>query len=821
MKKSLFILVAAISALFTSVKADITADWKMYMPYDEWPKQLIETPNRVYMLSRTFDESTIYPSRMVKSHSLFYYDKQGDEIKSINERANSNGNAVSCIAYNPKDKYLVVAYTDCNVDFIYDDGKVYNVPAVKIATIPGVKEINSVTIDQNANVVYLATTFGYISLDGKRHEVAESRNYGENISQVGKTGDKIIMVVDGKILYAPASDKRYNITDYTEIADSPAVAAVMPIVNGKFFAYTPGIPGNLYVYSPDEEGYTWKNTYSDPQFWNFQNTTDGYIVTGHARIYKANNDGNVIYITRPESEASRPAVSLSFEDFWTLTTQKGLRKYSNKDNWKLEKDYMRPNAPATYIASSATYHPTYGMLVGSNGPDHAFSELDQRTLANVSALKGGFWKEYGPKYTNPGLLPFPYNFFGIAIDPKNPKYIYRGSVLEGMMRINLEDPNDIFVLGNPACLNAGSKNYIKVVDNLTSWSRICFFTTPQFTADGTMWTVYNNHDKEQAQLWYWTAADRAASTSAATYRPMKKIDIPKFTSSNQNVMIMLSKNPTMSVIGGFGGLGSFIIYDHRGTPDNTSDDRYVFYNTPIDQDGSTVSFLNINNVAEDPETGVVWILSQRGLFTVNPATAFDNPNQVNRIKVARNDGTNLADYLLNEINVNHMSIDGEGRKWFGTSNGLVCTSSDGRTILGEFTVENSYLPNDNVFATAYNPENNSMIVCTDSGVVEMFPSGSGSGSSGTESKMRVYPNPVEPDYYGWVRIDNVADGSLVKITDSKGGIVKELGPVQGGSVEWDVSGLNNKRVSTGVYYVMVSPGSAGGNTEISKILVLN
>lgn len=104
----------------------------------------------------------------------------------------------------------------------------------------------------------------------------------------------------------------------------------------------------------------------------------------------------------------------------------------------------------------------------------------------------------------------------------------------------------------------------------------------------------------------------------------------------------------------------------------------------------------------------------------------------------------------------------------------------------------------------------------------MFPSGSGNSASSDSQEFRVYPNPVEPDYYGWVRIDNITDGSLVKITDAKGGIVKELGPAQSGAVEWDVSGLNNRRVSTGVYYVMVSPGNSGdGKTQIQKILVLN
>ena len=391
------------------------------------------------------------------------------------------------------------------------------------------------------------------------------------------------------------------------------------------------------------------------------------------------------------------------------------------------------------------------------------------------------------------------------------------------MRINLANPSDVMIFANPANANSTSPGFVKVVEDQPNWNLLCRFTTPQFSTDGTMWTLYNNTISGHPELWYWPAASRLATTSAATYQPMKKISVPKLPTSNSDVMITLAKNPTIvAMAGDIPNGGSIMFYDHKGTPETTNDDKYVYMNSIHDQDGGSVSFLAVNSLYEDPSTGLVWILSQRGVFTVNPKTAFEDPSRVNRIKVARNDGTNLADYLLNEINVHSMSEDGEGRKWFSTSNGLVCTSSDGRTILAEFTTDNSYLPSNEVFATCYNPDNNSMLVATNGGLVEMFPSGSGGSSNGTGSEIRPFPNPVEPDFYGWVRIDNIADGSLVKITDSKGGLVKELGPARGGSVEWDVSGMNNRRVATGVYYIMVSPGSSGdGKAQIAKILVLN
>ena len=809
----------------SGVKADITADWKLHMPFDSWAKQVVETPSRVYFISRTFEERRDLPGRDTRSHSLFYYDKAGDEIISVNDRVNANGNTVSCIGYNYDKKYLLVVYTDCNIDFIYDDGRVYNVAALKATPIQGKKEVNHITFDNANSRAYLATTFGYVALNDERHEVAESRNYAENIRSVARCGENVVMLADDGLFYAPAKDQRFNLTEYTYVGGTPNMDCIVPLATNDFIAYKATGQTGVDRFRWTGNGFEWEMLYEDVQMYGAQQIADGnYQLTGNVRLTKVFPDGKISEMNRPNDAWGDPAASLNNSDIWDLKSRKGLRSFKGSpDNWAVSRDFMRPNAPATFISSSFAYSPTYGMLAGSNGIDFAFSETSQNTPSNISGLKNGFWKEYGFYYSGNNALANTSNYGGLSIDPQNPDHVYRGSTTGGIMRVNLANPAEILIMANPSNANAGKEGFIKIQEDMSAWNQLCRFSTPQFATDGTMWSLHYNRNQGRGELWYWPAADRLATTNAANYRPMKNIPLPSvYTAGNNDVMITLAKNKNIVVLGGHANYGTVLVYDHNGTPDNTTDDRYVYLVSPYDQDGGGVSFMAVNNLYEDPATGLVWILSQRGVFTFNPATIFDNPNVVNRIKVARNDGTNLADYLLNEINVNGMATDGEGRKWFATSNGMVCTSQDGRSILGEFTTENSYLPGENVYAVGYNPDSNSMMLATDSGLAELFPSGSGGGALSEASEVRVYPNPVEPDYYGWVRIDNIAEGSLVKITDAKGGVVKELGPAQAGSVEWDVSGLNNTRVATGVYYVMVSPASGGeGKTSISKILVLN
>ncbi|MDE5807868.1 MAG: T9SS type A sorting domain-containing protein, partial [Muribaculaceae bacterium] len=194
---------------------------------------------------------------------------------------------------------------------------------------------------------------------------------------------------------------------------------------------------------------------------------------------------------------------------------------------------------------------------------------------------------------------------------------------------------------------------------------------------------------------------------------------------------------------------------------------------------------------------------------------------VTRVKVARNDGTSLADYLLDGAMVNKIAVDGQGRKWFATNGGgITCTSSSGSEVVNVYTAENSLLPSDYVYGLCYNPANNSMMISTDSGLAELYLSGVAGGSD--EGSAIAYPNPVRPDYFGYVNIEGLEDGSLVKITDSGGNLIKELGFAEGGSIKWDVTNLNNKRVRSGVYYVLAS-GSAdsSGFAAATKILVVN
>lgn len=92
----------------------------------------------------------------------------------------------------------------------------------------------------------------------------------------------------------------------------------------------------------------------------------------------------------------------------------------------------------------------------------------------------------------------------------------------------------------------------------------------------------------------------------------------------------------------------------------------------------------------------------------------------------------------------------------------------------------------------------------------------------TSSDVYAYPNPVRPEYLGYVTVTGLEDGSIVKIADAAGNVVREIGPAANGKVQWDVCNARLDRVASGVYFVLASSGVEGGSfNEVTKILVVN
>ena len=260
--------------------------------------------------------------------------------------------------------------------------------------------------------------------------------------------------------------------------------------------------------------------------------------------------------------------------------------------------------------------------------------------------------------------------------------------------------------------------------------------------------------------------------------------------------------------------GVFLFYDN-GTPTNNADDRCVKRKEFYDQDGLQIAPAFFYCLVQDKNNDI-WIGTPTGLFIIPSTSDFFTSNECYRVKIPRNDGTNLADYLLGSEQVNCIAVDGGNRKWIGTANsGLYLMSEDGLTTEAHFTTENSLLPSNNILSIAIHPITGEVFAGTGEGIASYC----SDASEGRDDYSQAYafPNPVRPDYAGSIAITGLMENSVVNIVDEGGNLICKTRS-NGGTAVWDGKNQQGQKASSGIYTALCNAPD-GSHTAI-KIMVM-
>ena len=190
-----------------------------------------------------------------------------------------------------------------------------------------------------------------------------------------------------------------------------------------------------------------------------------------------------------------------------------------------------------------------------------------------------------------------------------------------------------------------------------------------------------------------------------------------------------------------------------------------------------------------------------------------------QVKVPRNDGTNYADYLLANIDISSIAVDGAGRKWFGTKqNGVYLISADNMTQIQHFTTDNSALLSNVVRSIAINPTTGEVFFGTDKGLCSYISDATQTNTEMNSDNVWAYPNPVSPGYTGLITITGLTYNADVKIVASNGALVNE-GRSNGGTYTWDGCDQKGRRVASGVYMVITATNT-GEKGTVCKIAIV-
>jgi hypothetical protein len=221
----------------------------------------------------------------------------------------------------------------------------------------------------------------------------------------------------------------------------------------------------------------------------------------------------------------------------------------------------------------------------------------------------------------------------------------------------------------------------------------------------------------------------------------------------------------------------------------------------IDQNNNQVTWEYLSHFEEDNE-GMIWVGHTSGLFLFDPDEVFKEAPQAIRPFVEKS--SEGKGYLCEGYSVSDIGVDRDNNKWIATNEGLYFVSPDGGEVYNHFTTENSDIPSNNVYSVECDTVHDRVYIFTDNGFAEYIPHGDAAALD--FNNVYAFPNPVEPDFTGMVKIANLMENSFVTITDRLGNVVAQFGPVMG-SAFWDTSDATGERVPTGVYNIYAAQGA--------------
>ena len=224
-------------------------------------------------------------------------------------------------------------------------------------------------------------------------------------------------------------------------------------------------------------------------------------------------------------------------------------------------------------------------------------------------------------------------------------------------------------------------------------------------------------------------------------------------------------------------------FNENGTLENLTDDTWGTITTRDGLRSSLVTALAIDQLGE------LLIGTSLGLDVISDTRT---PNLI------RSDQY----FSMRQQTINCIVVDPINQKWFGTENGVFLTSSDGSSLIANFTKSNSPLPSDNIKSMTIDKKNGTLYVGTEFGVTAI--STLFIEPNQNFSELYVYPNPIKisSSSDNNIVIDGLIEDSEIKILDISGDLINEFRSIGGKNTTWDCKNLDGKLVPSGIYIIV-------------------
>lgn len=770
MNRILLYIILLLIIPFRGIAQIATGEWTAFQSYEE--ATLVETyGDLTYCLS---------------DGNLYSFNSSDNSISIYNKVNILNDTKIKYIKYAEKYKTLIVAYENGNIDLLINDEETYNIPYLKDAANIGSKSITDIYVKDN--LAYLAGEFGICIINIDKKEVADTYIFNTSIQSCGIYNNNI---------YAAGNDGLYTGNMDDNLLDPNKWNKTSNSIYNKILVFNDRIYGtnNNGLFELKEDG---NNEKISSESISYSSCNDNYIIFGRDNmIFIYDKNGNIKSFYR-QSSFSDVKYNQQKDTYWCACGNLSVNAYKIKDgNMTPVYTSIMPDGPRRELFYYMNFFDGKLMIAGGK---HDIPEVfNPGTVMRYSDGKWSYLEEDLSKYTG---NPY-YNATSIAIDPRDNNHIFVSSSFGGLYEFRDDKYVNLYTYyADESKKNSTLQSVLPNDPNPRWYVRV---DALNYDKDNNLWMT-NNSSKTIINVMKsdgkWVAFDHPEIASTPNAEEM-------IFDSRGYIWLALRRVKT----------GVFC-FDYNNTIDDTSDDRTKYISNYVNQDGESLGELKTYDIVED-KNGSIWIATEKGPLVINnPSKIFDTSGtfSVTQIKVPRNDGTNLADYLLKDECITAIAIDGGNRKWLGTQNsGLYLLSEDGLETIHHFDTSNSPMFSNYVESLTLNPETGELYIGTDKGLM-CYRTDSSEPEETFNESVYAFPNPVKPDFEGVITITGLVYDTDVKITDVSGRIVSS-GKSVGGTYAWDGCNGYGRKVPTGIYFVMAADqdGKEGIATKITII----
>lgn len=751
----------------TSIKAAAVGEWTYYLSYHD-ATHCISVDNSIYALY---------------SGNLLVYDTEDGSVTTLTKLDGLSEKHIALMQDCPAVQKTVLVYSNGNIDLLHRDGTIENMPQYK-NKYSGT-DLNDLTIV--GHEAFLATSEGLVHLNVKHAEITGFYDLKVPVFSATRCGDW---------LFAATKSGVYS----CDITENPLDLATWHVSSYLAARHVATVNNQLYL-NTEKNGVC---------HFDVQTATATPVIKTPQTAYFVDREGIVFFNATSYTAISAqtptvPSRTVTLQGttnslcrlhggtLWVAQGFDGLHAYKETDG-KLQVvsssiGKMGPKRDLCYFLRYAGER-----LLVAGGRLDPYDRIHYPGTAMY--YENGEWTNFQEEGIAQHAGGRYQDLTCIIQHPSVPTHHTATAARIGLFDFKQGAYEGYASLDNSPLVSAAAdnKDYVRT-DGL------------QYDNEENLWMVNNQVDSVIV------IRMKDGSWRKLYYEPLEMAPTLGSTLFDRNGRFWICSRRTVDYHN-----GGLMAIDYQQTIDDDTDDVYQYRSHVTNQDGASYKLEGVQSIAEDHD-GRIWVGADNGLFVIDyPDDWFADDFRITQVKVPRNDGTNLADYLLYGMPIISIAVDGANRKWVGTSgNGVYLVSANGQEILHHFTSENSPLLSDNVTSIAIHPRTGEVMMGTDGGLVSYQSDATIPSENLTEATVKIYPNPVRPEYHGDVTIKGLTADADIKIVTSGGQLVA-AGTSVGGTWQWDGRTFNGGYAGSGVYYVLMA--TADGGTAVAGMLTV-